>query len=300
MVLLALLGRPVPPARAVRLQHSPVACAAEGPSFSTLFSEALPHGRCVLVQLPQKEVVEQRVHLEQQQLPGDVRLELHTREVAHMSNYGPVRQVFFAGGRLALRRALQSMEAPGLEPMLPGRHGAPEIPGSFVGSISHTHGLAAALVSRLPSGDDAPRAVGIDVELAARPTSLRLARKILAAEERQQLGRELGVSEQEDLTLRFSLKEALYKAIHPLVEQSISWQSVLVSPRRDGSVELQLDELERRTGVRMAVEARWVRQDGFYVTTAAARALVAPSRAPARLGREEEELASGAVPLKRR
>ena len=74
-------------------------------------------------------------------------------------------------------------------------------------------------------------AVGIDVERTSRPTSLRLARKILAAEEERELGLHLGLDEQQDLTLRFSLKEALYKAMHPLLEQTIAWHSVLVRPR---------------------------------------------------------------------
>jgi 4'-phosphopantetheinyl transferase EntD len=344
MVLAMLLGARTP-ARAVRLQHVPVALA-EGwsqPAFSTVFSESLSHGHCVLVQLPQKEQVG-----EDYRLPGEVRPDLHARELAHMRDYKPARSVFFAGGRLALRRALWAMEAPGLEPMLPGKNGAPVIPGQFVGSISHTHGLAAALVSRRPpgeEGEDEHMAVGIDVERTSRPTSLRLARKILAAEEERQLGLHLGLDEQQDLTLRFSLKEALYKAIHPLLEQPIAWHSVLVRPRPrstvknssswqrqhwpaaargalgacarrpsglhwaseqsaalfmvppkgtrteqqrfpaaplptcrppghpdpDGSCELQLDELEQKTGVRLSVEARWRMQNGFFLTTATAR-----------------------------
>ena len=51
------------PARAVRLQHAPVALA-EGwsqPAFSTVFSESLSHGHCVLVKLPQKEQVGEEV-----------------------------------------------------------------------------------------------------------------------------------------------------------------------------------------------------------------------------------------------
>ena len=235
MVLAMLLGARTP-ARAVRLQHAPVALA-EGwsqPAFSTVFSESLSHGHCVLVQLPQKEQVG-----EDYRLPGEVRPDLHARELAHMRDYRPARSVFFAGGRLALRRALWAMEAPGLEPMLPGKNGAPVIPGQFVGSISHTHGLAAALVSRRPpgeGGEDEHMAVGIDVERTSRPTSLRLARKILAAEEEHQLGLHLGLDEQQDLTLRFSLKEALYKAIHPLLEQPIAWHSVLVRPRPRSTV----------------------------------------------------------------
>ena len=170
MVLAMLLGARTP-ARAVRLQHAPVALA-EGwsqPAFSTVFSESLSHGHCVLVKLPQKEQVG-----EDYRLPSELLPDLHARELAHMRDYRPARSVFFAGGRLALRRALWAMEAPGLEPILPGKNGAPVIPGRFVGSISHTHGLAAALVARRPPGEEGEEermAVGIDVERSSRPTS---------------------------------------------------------------------------------------------------------------------------------
>ena len=175
MTLAVLLGRPTP-VRAVRM-HAPVALA-EGwnhSAFSTVFSESTSHGHCVLVQLPQREHVG-----DDHWLTSEVRQELHARELAHMRDFMPARRVFFAGGRLALRRALWAVEAPGLEPILPGKNGAPVVPSEFVGSISHTHGLAAALVSRKPSAV-LHSAVGIDVESTSRATSLRLVRKILTS-----------------------------------------------------------------------------------------------------------------------
>jgi hypothetical protein len=42
-------------------------------------------------------------------------------------------------------------------------------------------------------------------------------------------------------------------------------------PGSDGSCELQLDELEQKSGVRLSVEARWRTQNGFFLTTATAR-----------------------------
>ena len=70
MVLAMLLGARTP-ARAVRLQHAPVALA-EGwsqPAFSTVFSESLSHGHCVLVKLPQKEQVGEDYRLPSELLP---------------------------------------------------------------------------------------------------------------------------------------------------------------------------------------------------------------------------------------
>ena len=59
----------------MRLQHAPVALA-EGwsqPAFSTVFSESLSHGHCVLVQLPQKEQVG-----DDYRLPGEVQPKILT------------------------------------------------------------------------------------------------------------------------------------------------------------------------------------------------------------------------------
>ena len=218
--------------------------------------------------LPSQEETE---NLQQQLSQGLPSLDLHPDEAAHMRPFGPTRQLFFAGGRLALRRALQAVEAPGHEnPVLPGEFGAPVVPDGVVGSISHTHGLAAAVVRRLSPG--APyTTVGVDVELASRRTSDRLARRILSAEEQEHLGLEQGLSAQADLTLRFSLKEAIYKAIHPLLQRPIPWHAVRVRPRGDGRCEVQVLGLEH-DGMPLSADARWVQRGEYFVTTATVRA----------------------------
>merc|ERR1712048_57090 len=104
-----------------------------------------------------------------------------------------------------------------LAPVLPNALGAPALPDGWLGSISHTHGLAAAFARKSDtSGDDELmlRAIGIDVEAASRTVSTRLARRCLAPDERASLGQLNGLHERADTLLRFSLKEALYKAIH--------------------------------------------------------------------------------------
>ena len=138
----------------------------------------------------------------------------------------------------------------------------------LLGSISHTDGLAVALVSNSP---DARAAVGVDVESASRPASLRIAPRILAPKELPSLGRLAGMSEHTELTLRFSLKEALYKALHPLVLRPIRWHSVVAHPAADGSCTLDWSELERQAGITMHVEARWREHAGYFITTARAR-----------------------------
>lgn len=254
--------------------RTPVLCAAaEGAQtlFPTVYSDELPHGRCVLVELPSllEEPPSEELRRELEQgLPS---FELHPTEAQHMSEFGPTRKLFFAGGRLALRRAIRAAEALGdAGPVLPGELGAPTLPKGLIGSISHTHGLAAAVVSTPPPNAE-QAAVGIDVERASRQTSSRLARRILAPVEREQMELdELGLPDRAGLTLRFSLKEALYKALHPILRRPIEWHSVCVRPLRDGSCELNLDALIEQTSMQLTAEARWVQHGDFLVTTAKA------------------------------
>ena len=80
-----------------------------------------------------------------------------------------------------------------------------------------------------------------------------------------------------ELLLRVSIKEALYKALHPLLRTPIRWHSVQVRPERDGTCEVQLTELERRTGAHLHAAASWRVRDGYFVTTASAALLATRS-----------------------
>lgn len=78
------------------------------------------------------------------------------------------------------------------------------------------------------------------------------------------------VGEEADALLRFSLKESLYKALHPLLSCSIPWHSVTVWPKPDGSCVVDAAGLEQQLGVALTAEASWMQQGGFYVTAASA------------------------------
>ena len=87
----------------------------------------------------------------------------------------------------------------------------------------------------------------------------------------------LGLPAPAELLLRFSLKEALYKALHPLVRSPIRWHAVRVRPRRGGGCDVELGALEEEAGARIAAHAAWSREDEHFVTTA--RALLLPTDA---------------------
>jgi len=70
-----------------------------------------------------------------------------------------------------------------------------------------------------------------------------------------------------EVVLCFSIKEALYKAINPLVGRYVSFQEATVLPHADGSVAVTL-ALAENEGPFLA-EARWSEIAGHLLTTAA-------------------------------
>jgi 4'-phosphopantetheinyl transferase EntD len=157
-----------------------------------------------------------------------------------------VRQREFVLGRSAMRAALGQDVA-----ILPDDRGAPVMPAGWIGSISHKGDVAAALIAR----DEGAR-VGLDLELAA-PSRLPIERRILTARERESI---VGAR----ITLAFSIKEAIYKAIDPYVRRYVGFTEV----------ELALGDLgvcAVTTALPFRIEAWWCEHAGHWVTAARAR-----------------------------
>jgi len=245
--------------------------------FSTAFEVPAEHGSCIGLHLPS---------------PGgeDVALplnEMHELEREQLESMNLARQISFAGGRVAIRRALSMLCNDSILgcPVLPDERGAPMLPEGMLSSISHTHGLVAAMVCKPPDiaqqvASPAPtstppprRAVGIDVESATRVLSPRVAQRCLAEDERATLPDApsgIGGGSSGELLLRVSIKEALYKALHPLVRSTIRWHSVQVQPKADGGCDVNLDDLVAQFGSPIRAEASWCVRDGYVVAFARA------------------------------
>jgi 4'-phosphopantetheinyl transferase EntD len=84
--------------------------------------------------------------------------------------------------------------------------GAPYWPEGFVGSLAHDDHLAVAAVARI----ERIGGLGIDVE-PAEPLPLELRDLVMNQQERRRLGTDLRLAR-----LIFVLKEAVYKAVHPV------------------------------------------------------------------------------------
>jgi len=179
----------------------------------------------------------------------------------------------YAGGRMALRRAIRSALAASASEsawaeqsetfhLLTGSTGAPLLPAGAVGSVSHKGHLALGMALAAPSApEEECRHVGCDVEQVRLSSAagegkearlLRLAKRVLSAEERGRVGQLKGsevpthyssthadtrlnaepnagfLPLEEELLLMFSLKESVFKALHPLLQRQIDWSEVEV------------------------------------------------------------------------
>ncbi|MHC8365800.1 4'-phosphopantetheinyl transferase family protein [Pseudomonas sp. ZT5P21] len=125
------------------------------------------------------------------------------------------RQAEFLAGRICARAALQQLEGLNVVPAI-GEDRAPVWPAHITGSITHSTGRAAAIVAQKNHW----RGLGMDLEnLLNLERAERLAGEILTPPELQRMA--AGPRDQLAMlvTLTFSVKESLFKALYPIVQQ---------------------------------------------------------------------------------
>ncbi|TFY84554.1 4'-phosphopantetheinyl transferase [Pseudomonas kairouanensis] len=147
------------------------------------------------------------------------------------------RQAEFLAGRLCARAALQQLDHLECVPAI-GEDRAPVWPGPISGSITHSTGHAAAIVGHKAQW----RGLGMDLEnVLSLERAERLAGEILTADELQRMA--LIPREQISLlvTLTFSVKESLFKALYPLVHKRFYFEHAeVVEWSESGAVRLRL------------------------------------------------------------
>ncbi len=130
----------------------------------------------------------------------------------------------FGAGRDCARRAMLGLGLPRL-PVLRGPDGEPRWPPGVVGSITHCPGYCAAAVAR-PAD---LLSVGIDAEVD-EPLPEGVFELVSRPEERwwAAVGPGVGSAGCPDRLL-FSAKEALFKALFPLVRQQLGFQDAVIA-----------------------------------------------------------------------
>ena len=169
-------------------------------------------------------------------------------------------------GRAALRIALAEVAdaETALVAITSDDRGAPVLPAGWVGSISHKGARAAAIVAR-----DAGARIGIDLEIAA-PPRLDIGPRVLTAREHASLAPLRPDAYGRAVTLRFAIKEAIYKAIDPFVRRYVGFTEVELDVRDDGSCAVTVLDRGR---LPMAIAATWREVDGYWLATASATPL---------------------------
>lgn len=171
-------------------------------------------------------------------------------EQAHAHQLGELRRRDFIAGRTALHAALGDPHPA----ILADDRGAPVLPTGWIGSVSHKDGLAAAIVA--PAGNGW---VGLDLERAASPR-IDIARRVLTPREQAALS-----DRGRPVTLRFAIKEAIYKAIDPHLRRYVAFTEV--------ELDLDADTCAVTHGFPLSIEAAWREHAGHWLATARARLL---------------------------
>jgi 4'-phosphopantetheinyl transferase EntD len=217
------------------------------------FDLQLDHGRCVGVRIPGSDAA----------LDGLIASHLAPGEQARAAGLPRPRRRTWAGGRAAMHEALARLGHPRADVGTDDR-GAPVLPSGILGSITHKEALAAALVTDATAGGRDAR-VGVDLELDV-VRSQDIASRVLTAGELEAIAPLDATERAREVLLRFSAKEAVYKALDPYVRRYVGFLEVEVSPREDGTAVVR-PLLPDGEGP-FAFEVRWRRFDGIVLTTA--------------------------------
>ena len=147
------------------------------------------------------------------------------------------RQAEFLAGRLCARAALQQLNNLDCVPAI-GEDRAPVWPPHISGSITHSSGHAAAIVGHKAQW----RGLGMDLEnVLSLERAERLAGEILTADELQRMARLPREQHARLVTLTFSAKESLFKALYPIVQKRFYFEHAeVVEWSEHGQMRLRL------------------------------------------------------------
>lgn len=187
---------------------------------------------------------------------------LHPDERIAADRFGPVRRRDWIAGRAALRALLASAAPAPVVPVAADDRGAPVVPAGWVASISHKRGLAAALLA-----PDRGWTVGVDVEHAVAPRQ-EVGSRILTDAEQIGLSALAPADRGRRVTLAFAIKEAVYKAIDPVLRRYVGFREVELAITDDGGCAVRPVDAD---AIPLAIEAEWREHAGLWLCTARAR-----------------------------
>lgn len=152
----------------------------------------------------------------------------------HLSTAATKRQAEYLGGRVCARRTLECVGGPRSELPVDAER-VPQWPAGFCGSITHSKGFAAAVSGHRRRW----QSLGLDLEhLLEEARAERLAHEILTEAERTRFSDWAPATL---VTLVFSFKESLFKALYPLTRRRFYFQDAeVIDLAYDGQAQLML------------------------------------------------------------
>lgn len=150
--------------------------------------------------------------------------------------YTQKRRAEFLAGRALVQVAQQRLDLPQL-PIMKGRKGAPIWPSGQKGSISHSDDKVACLVSRNDTV-----LLGVDIErLIAQKSIDAVIDEAFVQEEHSYLRETRTYNCQQLVTLLFSAKETLFKALYPETQRFFGFEAARVfGTPEDGEICMEL------------------------------------------------------------
>ncbi len=210
-------------------------------NFQVQIRRGLPYGAMVGVSIPENT---------DQINPSDIK-RLHSTERDYARGLSGLRQATWVGGRIALRKALSSIGAE-KGPLLSGNYGEPQLPENYTGSVSHKKDLAVAIAAKKQHG-----LIGIDLEDAnGRPRDV--AKKVLTPNEMREIEALPAELQWPATLMRFSMKEAVYKALFPHVRRYIGFQEAEVRVNINGPSEVRLNLSENDGDFIVEARYHWI------------------------------------------
>lgn len=141
------------------------------------------------------------------------------------------RRSEFARGREAAHRAILQLGGAVRSPILKGQNREPLFPEPYIGTISHSDGIAVAAVTLKSS----VLSLGIDVQKVSNRFSPELIGQFASESETRWIA-DGGVLQTQRALIIFSAKESIYKALNPIVKEWFGFSVAEISPEADGTL----------------------------------------------------------------
>lgn len=198
------------------------------------------------------------------------------QERAYVSDAVPLRQAQFADARACARNALADLTGHDHADTVIGKgeRGMPLFPHGIIGSLTHTTGFRAAVVTRT----DTLKSVGLDAEVA-KPLPDGVSNVVLTARDMQQITAlqqhvhqhetDPQLFSAEDIleTVVFSAKEALYKSWFPLSRVFLDFAQADIEVHHDGALTAFVHHDVDCGTIPRTIPGRWVVDSGYVVTS---------------------------------